>query len=62
MKISRLNVAVLIQFAGLLLLLLLWHPAARIAGVILILVGAVLYRREKTRLKIEAASQSQPQP
>ena len=62
MKISRLNVAVFIQFAGLLLLLLFWHPVARIAGVVLILVGAVLYRREKKRLKTEAASQSQPFP
>ena len=59
MKISKLNVAVLIQFGGLLLLLLFWHPVARVTGIALIIVGAVVYRQERKRLKAEAASQSQ---
>jgi uncharacterized membrane protein len=60
MKISRLNVAVLVQAAGLILLLLFWNPVVRVSGVILIIVGTVVYRREKKRLKLEAASQSPP--
>jgi len=60
MKISRLNIAVFIQLAGLLLFLLVRHPAIRIAGIAIIVVGGVLYRREQKRLKAEASSQVPP--
>jgi len=57
MRISKLNVAVLVQAAGLMLILLFWNPIVRILGVLLIVIGAVLYRREKKRLKVEATTQ-----
>ena len=55
MKISMLNVAVLIQFAGVLVLGFSHSNALRIVGVAIIIVGAVLYRREQKRLKAAKA-------
>ena len=62
MQISKLNAAVLVQFGGLLLFLLFWHPVARISGVVLIIVGGVMYRREQKRLKAAAATVPQASP
>jgi hypothetical protein len=58
MKISKLNIAVLIQFAGLLALGLSQSNVVRLVGVVVIVIGGVLYRREQKRLK---AAQSIPQ-
>jgi hypothetical protein len=59
MKISKLNVAVLIQFGGLLLLLIFRHPVTILVGIALIIVGGVMYRREQKRLKALVATESQ---
>lgn len=46
-----LNVAVLAKFAGVLVLGFSHSNVLRIVGVVIIVVGAVLYRREQRRLK-----------
>ena len=51
MKISKLNIAVLVQFAGLLALGLSQSNVVRLIGVVVIVIGGVLYRREQKRLK-----------
>jgi hypothetical protein len=51
MKVSKLNVAVLVQFAGLLMLGFAHDNILRALGAVVIIVGGVLYRREQKRLK-----------
>ncbi|MGN6728642.1 MAG: hypothetical protein ACTHJG_02280 [Rhodanobacteraceae bacterium] len=57
MKISMLNVAVLVEFAGVLVLGFSHSNVLRIVGVAIIIVGAVLYRREQKRLKSTKAQE-----
>lgn len=51
MKISMLNIAVLVQFVGLLALGMSHSNAVRGVGVVVIIIGGLLYRREQKRLK-----------
>jgi hypothetical protein len=62
MKISKLNIAVLIQFAGLLALGLSHSNVVRLVGVVVIVVGGVLYRREQKRLKTAQPIPQTPPP
>ena len=62
MKISKLNIAVLTQFAGLLALGISQINAIRLIGVFVIVIGGVLYRREQKRLKESQLNPQTPPP
>lgn len=54
MRMSKLNTAILMQFAGLLMLGMPRNNIVRIIGVVAIISGGILYRREQKRLKTVA--------
>jgi len=56
MKVSKLNIAVLVQFAGVLVLGFALNNTLRAIGAVIVIVGGVLYRREKQQLKLAQAS------
>jgi hypothetical protein len=51
MKVSKLNVAVFVQLAGFIMLMMVRNNIVRVIGVFVLIVGGVLYRREQKRLK-----------
>ena len=55
MKLSKLNIAVLVQLAGLLMLGLSMSAYIRLAGIAVIIYGGLLYRREQKQLKAAVA-------
>ncbi|WP_426701169.1 hypothetical protein ACPPVV_17650 [Rhodanobacter sp. Col0626] len=58
MKFSTFNVAVLVQFFGLLVLGFAHDNILRAIGAAVIIVGGVLYRREQKRVKSTQPSAS----
>lgn len=56
MKISKLNIAVLVQLAGLILFLFFSVALIRYTGILLLITGGILYRREQKRLKLTSVT------
>ncbi len=56
MNISKLNEAVLVQLIGFILLVGTPEPMIRILGVVVIIWGGILYRKERKRLKAAETS------
>lgn len=57
MNISKLNEAVLVELMGFLMFMGTPEPIIRILGIVAVIWGGVLYRKERKRLKAVEASQ-----